>query len=99
MRLHGWGGGGKHIFVCKVCGKLGGFRGMLPPLSPPPPPPPQDQEVFMDTLNTPTICKKLKKLTSQDPGESRRRWQHVTEALKRRDLEAAADAKHVVSFC
>ena len=26
----GWGGGGKHIFVCKACGKLGGFRGMLP---------------------------------------------------------------------
>ena len=32
MRLHGWGGGGKHIFVCKVCGKLGGSGGMLPPL-------------------------------------------------------------------
>ena len=58
----------------------------------------QDQEVFMDTLNTPTIRKKLKRLSAQDPGESRRRWQHVTEALKRRDLEAAADAKHVVSF-
>ena len=24
----GWGG--KHIFVCKACGKLGGSRGMLP---------------------------------------------------------------------
>ena len=58
----------------------------------------QDQEVFMDTLNTPTIRKRLKRLSSQDPGESRRRWQHVTEALKRRDLEAAADAKHMVSL-
>ena len=24
------GGGGKHIFVCKTCGKLGGSGGMLP---------------------------------------------------------------------
>jgi len=53
--------------------------------------------VFVDTLNTPTIRKKLKKLSSQDPGESRRRWQHVTEALRRQDIEAATEAKHTVS--
>ena len=56
----------------------------------------QDQEVFMDTLNTPTIRKKLKRLSAQDPGESRRRWQHVTEALRRQDIEAATEAKHTV---
>ena len=57
----------------------------------------QDQEVFVDTLNTPTIRKKLKKLSSQDPGESRQRWQHVTEALRKQDIEAATEAKHAVS--
>ena len=57
----------------------------------------QDQEVFIDTLNTPTIRKKLKRLSAQDPGESRSRWQHVTEALRRQDIEAATEAKHVVS--
>ena len=50
----------------------------------------------MDTLNTPTYRKKLKRLTEQDPGESRRRWQHVTAALKVRDVEAATEAKHTV---
>ena len=29
MRLYGLLGG-KHIFVCKACGKLGGSRGMFP---------------------------------------------------------------------
>ena len=51
----------------------------------------------MDTINTPTIRKKLRKLPSQDPGESRRRWQFVTEALNKRDVEAATEAKHAVS--
>ena len=51
----------------------------------------------MDTINTPIIRKKLKKLSAQDPGESRRRWQFVTEALLNRDVEAATEAKHVVS--
>ena len=51
----------------------------------------------MDTINTPTIRKKLKNLSAQDPGESRRRWQHVTEALLNKDVEAATEAKHTVS--
>jgi len=56
----------------------------------------QDQEVFIDTLNTPTIRKKLKRLSAQDPGESRSRWQQVTEALRRQDIEAATEAKHML---
>ena len=58
----------------------------------------QDQEVFMDTINTPTIRKKIKKLESMEPKESRRIWQHVTEALGNKDVEAATDAKHTVSL-
>ena len=57
----------------------------------------QDKEVFMDTLNTPTIRKKLRKLSAQDPAESRKRWQHVTTALTSKDVDAATDAKHAVS--
>ncbi len=57
----------------------------------------QDSEVFMDTINTPTYKKKLRRLSSQDPGESRKRWQHVTKALRERDVDAATDAKHAVS--
>jgi hypothetical protein len=53
-----------------------------------------EQEVFVDTINTPTVKKKLQKLSAQDPGESRRRWQRVTEALFSRDIEEATDAKH-----
>ena len=51
----------------------------------------------MDTLNTPTYRKKLKRLSAQDPKESRRRWQYVTEALRNKNVEAATDAKHAVS--
>lgn len=50
----------------------------------------------MDTINTPTIRKKLKTLSAQDPGESRRRWQYVTEALLQKDVDAATEAKHAV---
>ena len=50
----------------------------------------------MDTVNTPTIRKKLRKLSAQDPGESRRRWQCVTEALQQRDIDTATDEKHQV---
>ena len=52
----------------------------------------------MDTLNSPTIRKKLQKLSSQDPGESRYRWRHVTEALSKKDVEAASEGKHMVSL-
>ena len=57
----------------------------------------QSREIFMDTINTPTVRKKLLKLSAQDPGESRRLWQHVTEALGKGDVDTAAQAKHVVS--
>ena len=50
----------------------------------------------MDTINTPTVKKKILKVSAQDPGESRRRWQHVTRALLNKDIEAATDAKHAV---
>lgn len=53
--------------------------------------------MFLDTLNTPTYRKKLRRLSSQDPGDSRRRWEHVTRALRKKDVEAATDAKHAVS--
>ena len=59
--------------------------------------PSQEQEVFFDTINTPTVKKKLQKVSAQDPGESRRRWQRVTEALFSKDIEEATDAKHEVS--
>ena len=52
--------------------------------------------MFLDTVNTPTIPKKLRWLSAQGPGESRRQWHHVTEALKKQDMEAASDAKHMV---
>ena len=51
----------------------------------------------MDTINTPVIRKKLKTLSAQDPGESRRRWQYVTEALLNKDVDEATEAKHTVS--
>ena len=54
--------------------------------------------MFIDTINTPTVRKKLLKLSAQGPGESRKRWQHVTEALYRGDVDAASRAKHVVSI-
>lgn len=50
----------------------------------------------MDTINTPTVKKKLLKLSAQDPGESRRRWKKVTDALWKKDIESATDAKHAV---
>lgn len=56
----------------------------------------QDQEMFVDTINTPTVKKKLLKLSAQDPGESRRRWNKVTDALWKKDIDSATDAKHAV---
>lgn len=50
----------------------------------------------MDTINTPTVKKKLLKLSAQDPGESRRRWKKVTDALWKKDIESATDEKHAV---
>ena len=41
--------------------------------------------------------KKLLKLSAQDRGESRRLWQHVTEALSKGDVDTASKAKHIVS--
>lgn len=50
----------------------------------------------MDTIHTPSMRKKMLKLSAQDLGESRRRWQHVTEALAKGDIETASEAKHIV---
>ena len=52
----------------------------------------------MDTINTPTYRKKLQRLSSQLPSESRKKWKDVTTALRQRDVEAATDAKHAVSI-
>lgn len=51
----------------------------------------------MDTLNTPTYRKKLQRLSAQDSGESRNKWQRVTKALREKDVDTATDAKHEVS--
>ena len=59
-------------------------------------PPTQDKEVFVDTLTTPTIRKKIKKLHKMEKAESRLIWQGVTEALGRKDVETATEAKHTV---
>jgi hypothetical protein len=56
----------------------------------------ESRDVFMDTVNTPTLRKKLLTLSAQDPRESRRQWQHVTEALARGDIDTASQAKHIV---
>ena len=45
----------------------------------------------------PSIRKKIRHLDKQDPNESRRLWNDVTIALKNGDVEAATDAKHIVS--
>ena len=50
----------------------------------------------MDTLNMPSIRKKIRHLDKQDPNESQRLWNDVTVALKDSDVEAATDAKHKV---
>ncbi len=53
--------------------------------------------MFFDTLTTPTIRKKIKRLSSQGEKESRWIWRHVTQALADKDVESATDAKHTVS--
>ena len=42
-----------------------------------------NEECFVDVLALPTIRKKIKKLSAQDPGESKKRWLKVSEALAR----------------
>ena len=36
-----------------------------------------NEECFVDVLALPTIRKKIKKLSAQDPGESKKRWLKV----------------------
>ena len=55
----------------------------------------QSQQVFVDA-NAPTIRKKIKKLSKQEPYESRVVWRDLTEAIARDDSEAAGEAKHTV---
>ena len=52
--------------------------------------------MFIDTLNLPSIRKKVLKLEKQDPGDSMKRWKDVTKALIDGDVEAATEAKHLV---
>ena len=51
--------------------------------------------MFVDA-NSPVIRKKIKKLSKQEPFESRVVWRHLTEALAREESEAAGEAKHAV---
>ena len=55
----------------------------------------QSQQVFVDA-DAPTIRKKIKKLSKQEPYESRVVWKDLTEAMARGDSEAAGEAKHTV---
>lgn len=56
----------------------------------------QDEEVFVDTINSPTIRKKYKKLEKQEDNESMKKWHLVTIGLRDNDIDAATDAKHAV---
>ena len=56
----------------------------------------QAQQVFVDA-DSPIIRKKIKKLSKQEPFESRVVWRELTESLARDDSEAAGEAKHAVS--
>ncbi|KAL4624791.1 oxysterol-binding protein-related protein 10-like [Arapaima gigas] len=47
----------------------------------------------IDTITIPVTEKKIRPLEKQGPSESRRLWQHVTEALKKGDLDAATEHK------
>lgn len=55
----------------------------------------QSQQVFVDA-DAPTIRKKIKKLSKQEPYESRVVWRDLNEAMARGDSEAAGEAKHTV---
>ena len=54
--------------------------------------------IVIDTLNMPTIKKKVRKLEAQGDTESRRLWRHLTKALWNNDLESATASKHEVSI-
>ena len=53
--------------------------------------------MFLDAGNTRSCKKKLKKLSEQEPNESRVVWREVTDDLRKNDLDRAAEAKHAVS--
>uniref|UniRef100_A0A8C2X2T9 Oxysterol-binding protein n=1 Tax=Cyclopterus lumpus TaxID=8103 RepID=A0A8C2X2T9_CYCLU len=53
-----------------------------------------ENTVFIDTRRIGIIKKKVRKLEDQLDYESRRLWRDVTLNLKRRDIDAATDAKH-----
>ena len=58
----------------------------------------QEEAIVIDTLNMPTIKKKVRKLEAQGDTESRRLWRHLTKALHSNDLEAATASKHEVGI-
>lgn len=58
--------------------------------------PNKTHEVFVDTSKLPQVKKKIKKLESQEPNESRRVWVNVTNELLADNERGASDAKHAV---
>ena len=56
----------------------------------------EGEEEFLNVTNLPIFKRKIQKISAQDPGESKRRWFKVTEALARGDAQGAADGKHEV---
>ena len=58
----------------------------------------QEEPIIIDTLNMPTIKKKVRKLEAQGEAESRYLWQNLTVALHNNDLESATASKHEVSI-
>ena len=52
---------------------------------------------FIDVRLTPTIRKKVRKISLQEKYESRVVWRNVTMALEKEDSEAATAAKRKVS--
>jgi len=54
----------------------------------------KEGEVFVDTLNMPTLQKKVKAIPTQNEFESRKMWKDVTMSLKRNLIDNATAGKH-----
>ncbi|XP_038138034.1 oxysterol-binding protein-related protein 11-like isoform X2 [Cyprinodon tularosa] len=50
----------------------------------------------VDVTKLPVIRKRVRPIEKQAPTESRRLWQHVTEALRQKDIEKATEHKRVL---
>lgn len=49
-----------------------------------------------DVTRLPVTRKNVRPIEKQGPTESRRLWQHVTEALRQKDIEKATEHKRVL---